>query len=132
VELRVPTEAIYGFEHQARSKADEDKRATALARLQEHIGTMVIFATDRDCQFTTPKIAVVEDGEHERAPGPRQGGQAKKSGEHSERFLALLFESCARTRATLIFVSHDRSLMPLFDRSLALTGINKAPGPGTL
>jgi hypothetical protein len=84
VELRAPAEAIYGFEHQARSKADEEKRAAALARLQEQIGTMVIFATDRGCQFTTQKIAVVEDGEHERAPGPGQGGQAKKSGEHSE------------------------------------------------
>jgi putative ABC transport system ATP-binding protein len=52
--------------------------------------------------------------------------------EHREQFLALLFESCARTQATLIFVSHDRSLMPLFDRSLALTEINKVPQPETL
>lgn len=52
--------------------------------------------------------------------------------EHREQFLALLFESCARTQATLIFVSHDRLLMPLFDRSLALTEINMAPPPGTL
>jgi putative ABC transport system ATP-binding protein len=44
--------------------------------------------------------------------------------DHREQFLTLLFESCARTGATLIFVSHDRGLMPLFDRSTALTEIN--------
>ena len=44
--------------------------------------------------------------------------------DHREQFLTLLFESCARTGATLIFVSHDRGLMPLFDRGIALTEIN--------
>jgi putative ABC transport system ATP-binding protein len=44
--------------------------------------------------------------------------------DHREQFLALLFESCARTGATLIFVSHDRGLMPLFDRGIALPEIN--------
>jgi putative ABC transport system ATP-binding protein len=44
--------------------------------------------------------------------------------DHREQFLTLLFESCERTGATLIFVSHDRGLMPLFDRSIALTEIN--------
>jgi len=82
VELHAPAEAIYGFEHQARSKADEEKRAAALARLREHIGAMVIFAADRGCQYTTQKMAVVEAVEHERAQGPEQGGPAKKSGEH--------------------------------------------------
>lgn len=83
VELQAPAEAIYGFEHQARSKADREKRAAALVRLQEHIGAMVIFAADRGCQFATQKMAVVENVEHERAQGPGQGGQAKKLGEHS-------------------------------------------------
>jgi ABC-type lipoprotein export system ATPase subunit len=44
--------------------------------------------------------------------------------DHREQFLALLFESCARTGATLIFVSHDRGFMPLFDRCIALTEMN--------
>jgi putative ABC transport system ATP-binding protein len=44
--------------------------------------------------------------------------------DYREQFLALLFESCAHTGATLIFVSHDRGLMPLFDRGIALTEIN--------
>jgi putative ABC transport system ATP-binding protein len=44
--------------------------------------------------------------------------------DHREQFLTLLFESCARTGATLIVVSHDRGLMPLFDRGIALPELN--------
>ena len=40
-------------------------------------------------------------------------------------FLALLFRECARAGATLIFVSHDASLEPLFDRVISLAGINR-------
>ncbi|HEU0124532.1 MAG TPA: ABC transporter ATP-binding protein [Bryobacteraceae bacterium] len=46
--------------------------------------------------------------------------------DHRERFLELLFESCKAAGSTLLFVSHDRSLMHLFDRQLSLPDINKA------
>ncbi|MFN0100566.1 MAG: ABC transporter ATP-binding protein [Bryobacteraceae bacterium] len=46
--------------------------------------------------------------------------------DHRERFLELLFESCRLAGSTLLFVSHDRSLMHLFDRQLSLPDINKA------
>lgn len=41
-------------------------------------------------------------------------------------FLELLFEECQRAAATLIFVSHDRSLGTLFDRRVSLPDINRA------
>jgi putative ABC transport system ATP-binding protein len=41
-----------------------------------------------------------------------------------EAFVRLLFEECAAQKASLVLVSHDTSLEPLFDRSLRLT----APG----
>ena len=48
-------------------------------------------------------------------------------------FLDLLFRECARERAALIFVSHDASLAPLFDRAIQLADINhvsrSAPAP---
>ena len=44
----------------------------------------------------------------------------------AEKFLELLFESCQAAGSTLLFVSHDRSLMHLFDRQLSLPDINKA------
>src|SRR6267143_1665197 len=83
VEFLAPAEGLYGFEHQARTKAEQDKRDAALARLQENISTMVVFEADRGCQFATQKIAVeaaVED-EHEHEKGPEKA--QKKSAEHS-------------------------------------------------
>ena len=44
-------------------------------------------------------------------------------------FLDLLFRECARERAALIFVSHDASLAPLFDRAIQFTDVNRAAGP---
>jgi len=39
---------------------------------------------------------------------------------HSEGFIELLFEECVRAKSTLIFVSHDTSLAPLFHRTISL------------
>ena len=39
-------------------------------------------------------------------------------------FIDLLFRECERERSALIFVSHDASLAPLFDRTLELSQIN--------
>lgn len=44
--------------------------------------------------------------------------------EHREGFLRLLFDECQSSGATLIFVSHDVSLIPLFDRVVELQRIN--------
>lgn len=46
--------------------------------------------------------------------------------DHRERFIRLLFESCAETGSTLIFVSHDHTLRSLFDREISLPDVNKA------
>jgi putative ABC transport system ATP-binding protein len=43
-----------------------------------------------------------------------------------EQFLQLLFASCRAANATLIFVSHDHTLMPLFSRTVELTELNRA------
>ena len=45
--------------------------------------------------------------------------------DHRERFIQLLFENCAEAGSTLVFVSHDRTLMPMFDRGLSLPEINQ-------
>lgn len=41
-----------------------------------------------------------------------------------ERFVELLFRSCADAGTTLVFVSHDRQLEPLFDRAISLAEVN--------
>jgi hypothetical protein len=81
VEFLAPAESIYGFEHQARTPAEQAKRDTALARLQEKIGAMVVFEANRGCQFSTDRIAVVDEVADE--PGKSTGEAQKKSAEHS-------------------------------------------------
>ncbi len=41
-------------------------------------------------------------------------------------FLELLMRECAGSGASLLFVSHDRRLMPRFDRSIDLMTVNRA------
>jgi putative ABC transport system ATP-binding protein len=43
-----------------------------------------------------------------------------------EAFLALLLRECAHASSTLLFVSHDRTLAPLFDRAVSLAEVNRA------
>lgn len=43
-----------------------------------------------------------------------------------EAFLRLLFEECKAAGAGLLFVSHDQSLAPLFDRAVSLSDLNRA------
>jgi putative ABC transport system ATP-binding protein len=42
-----------------------------------------------------------------------------------ENFLAALFEQCREIGSTLIFVSHDRRMTPLFDRAVSLSELNR-------
>ena len=43
-----------------------------------------------------------------------------------EAFIQLLFAECRAAGASLLFVSHDQSLAPLFDRNLSLSELNRA------
>ncbi|AIR89213.1 ABC transporter ATP-binding protein [Pseudomonas cremoricolorata] len=46
-----------------------------------------------------------------------------------ESFIRLLFAECREAGASLLFVSHDQSLAPLFDRHLSLLDLNRASTP---
>ncbi|MFR0716707.1 ATP-binding cassette domain-containing protein [Enterobacterales bacterium BD_CKDN230030183-1A_HGKHYDSX7] len=46
-----------------------------------------------------------------------------------EAFIRLLFDECRDAGASLLFVSHDQSLAPLFDRHLSLAELNRAANP---
>ncbi len=43
-----------------------------------------------------------------------------------EAFIRLLFAECRDAGSSLLFVSHDQSLAPLFDRQLSLAELNRA------
>jgi putative ABC transport system ATP-binding protein len=44
--------------------------------------------------------------------------------DHRQRFLELLFECSDEAGSTLIFVSHDRTLLPMFQQALALPAVD--------
>lgn len=46
-----------------------------------------------------------------------------------EAFIRLLFAECRAAGSSLLFVSHDQSLAPLFDRDLSLAELNRAAAP---
>ncbi|MGG2398616.1 ABC transporter ATP-binding protein [Pseudomonas sp. SH1-B] len=46
-----------------------------------------------------------------------------------QAFLELLFGECRDVGASLLFVSHDQSLAPLFDHSVSLSELNRAAKP---
>lgn len=50
--------------------------------------------------------------------------------DHRQSFLDVLFEQSRAIDSTLLFVSHDRRMMPLFDRAISLPEINRANGHG--
>ncbi|MCB1725697.1 MAG: ABC transporter ATP-binding protein [Gammaproteobacteria bacterium] len=43
-----------------------------------------------------------------------------------EAFIRLLFDECRQAGSTLVFVSHDAALEPLFDRTVRLSSVNRA------
>lgn len=49
-----------------------------------------------------------------------------------EQFLKLLFLEAERSKATVLFVSHDKSLAPLFTRTISLGDVNQARAQGEL
>jgi putative ABC transport system ATP-binding protein len=53
-------------------------------------------------------------------------GQQQRVAAARESFLKILFQLVKDQKSTLIFVSHDRSIMHLFDRQLNLTEVNQA------
>src|SRR5690606_14700316 len=48
-----------------------------------------------------------------------------------EQFLQLLFAECERTRAALLFVSHDQRLAGMFQRTEDLSSLNRASHEST-
>lgn len=50
--------------------------------------------------------------------------------DHREKFLELLFHFCREDKTTVVFVSHDRTIEKLFDRSISLQSLNLVQNHG--
>jgi hypothetical protein len=86
VEFRAPAESIMGFEREAKSESDRQKRDMALEQLRTKSDQMVLFDARLGCKFSDVKTAIVEQkGDDAKA---RSGKDAQKDqnrrGEHRE------------------------------------------------
>ena len=70
VEFEAPAESIIGFEHQAKTAADQQKQATALNLLQAKIDSLLVFESSLGCRFSPISLDVVQQGdEHAEVHG---------------------------------------------------------------
>jgi hypothetical protein len=84
VEFRTPAEGIMGFEHEAKTDADQKKRDAAIKDIKERFGEMVIFDKKLGCAFRAGEVLLVEtDGADSKDPKGKKSAD-KKSGEHRE------------------------------------------------
>ena len=70
VELTAPADSVVGFEHQAKSAADQTKQAKALDLLRNNMDSMVVIDPTLGCRFSPTKVDVVrQDAEHAEVHG---------------------------------------------------------------
>ena len=70
IELTAPAGSIVGFEHQAKSAADQTTQAKALDLLRNNMDSMVVIDPTLGCRFSPTKIDVVQQGaEHAEVHG---------------------------------------------------------------
>ena len=59
-----PTEAVYGFEYAPKTKKDKQRKESALKKLEESIGKMIVFPESAACEIKKDVIEVNESGNH--------------------------------------------------------------------
>jgi Protein of unknown function (DUF2796) len=70
VEFEAPAASIMGFEHKAKTTADQRKQAMALDLLKNKIGSMLIFESALGCSFLPTSLDVVQQSdEHAEVHG---------------------------------------------------------------
>ncbi len=64
IELRVPTEAIYGFEHEAKSAKDRANKDQAMSKLSDKVGEMFVFDEGLKCEVRLDMYEVLPSKKH--------------------------------------------------------------------
>lgn len=62
LELRAPSESIYGFEHEAKDEKQKAAIEGALSMLESHLEMMVQFPAGLNCKYTKEKLGVEREG----------------------------------------------------------------------
>jgi hypothetical protein len=84
VEFRTPAEGIMGFEHEAKTDADQKKRDAAIKNIKERFGEMVILDKKLDCTFQAGEVHLVETDDAHSKDHKGKKSADKKSAEHRE------------------------------------------------
>lgn len=64
IHLEIPGESIFGFEHQAKSKKDVQKKEAALKKLEDKISEMVVFEAALNCKIAKDIFEVNQEVQH--------------------------------------------------------------------
>lgn len=64
IELHSPSQEIYGFEYEAKSKADKFKKEQGLKKLEDHIAEMVVLPAAAKCTIKKDIFEVNQDAKH--------------------------------------------------------------------
>lgn len=64
IHLEVPAEVIFGFEHEAKSKKDKQKKESALKVLDEKISEMIVFDPTLSCEIKKEIFEVNQKNGH--------------------------------------------------------------------
>lgn len=64
LELHAPAEAIYGFEHAAKSQKDKQKKEAGLKKLGEQMSEMVVLDPALKCEIKLDMYEVIEKKNH--------------------------------------------------------------------
>ncbi|WP_186645054.1 ZrgA family zinc uptake protein [Fluviispira vulneris] len=94
--IKVPSESIYGFEHEAKSEADKKKVKEANNILRKNILEIVRFDPSLGCTATEDKITPFISDSEEENEHEHENSSEKKHGEHGD-FQAEFKIKCKQT-----------------------------------
>ena len=64
IEMEIPGDTLFGFEHEARSKKDKAAKEAALQKLEDKISEMIVFEKDLECVVKKEFFEVNQEKSH--------------------------------------------------------------------
>lgn len=61
IEFKIPSESIFGFEHETKSDKDKKKKNEALAKLENKFFAMLVLDSALNCKVSKSKIEVIAE-----------------------------------------------------------------------
>lgn len=64
IQMEIPADSLFGFEHQAKSKKDIKAKEESLKRLEEKISEMIVFDPSLNCKISKDIFEVNQEKSH--------------------------------------------------------------------